>query len=177
VDRLAARTARFYLSLHADFDIAFTDIADRDAGLRQTVDGDSHAWLGADDYRRNIRFIATFVQTAHKRVVLWQIPLGNTRMRAMDNTKGHYQDNKVEWLLGDPSLAHLKSYRDSGVVALFFGGGGDGSTCACDAQRDGVTNPPPVNGNDAVSLSADDDGGFFRQHAAAYYAGHPLPVP
>ena len=46
-------------------------------------------------------FIGAFARTAGLRVVLWQIPLGNTKMRAENNTWEHYQDNKVEWLLGD----------------------------------------------------------------------------
>ena len=61
-------------------------------------------------------------------------------------------------------------WRDAGVVALLFGGGADGTTCACDAQGDGVTNPAAINGNTRLSLSADDDGGFFHERAAAYYA-------
>ena len=43
-----------------------------------------------------------FVDLTGKRIVLWQIPYGNTRMRAMNNTWNHYQDNRVEWLLDDP---------------------------------------------------------------------------
>jgi len=37
-----------------------------------------------------------------KRIVMWQIPLGNTKMRAQNNTTGHDQDNRPEWLLDDP---------------------------------------------------------------------------
>ena len=50
-------------------------------------------------------------------------------------------------------------------------------TCACDANRDGVTNPPPINGNDRLSLNADDDGGFFRDRAAHYYATGAMALP
>ena len=42
----------------------------------------------------------TFVRLAGIRMAAWQIPLGNTVMRAMNNTWGHYQDNRVQWLLG-----------------------------------------------------------------------------
>jgi hypothetical protein len=44
-----------------------------------------------------------------------------------------------------------------------FGGGADGTTCACDAHGDGVTDPSPINGNDRRSLTAGDDGGYFRE--------------
>jgi hypothetical protein len=72
---------------------------------------------------------------------------------------------------------HLTEYVDAGVIAFLFGRGADGVTCACDANKDGVTNPPPINGNALESLSADDDGGFFRWKARDYYAAGPLLLP
>jgi hypothetical protein len=63
------------------------------------------------------------------------------------------------------------------VVAFLFGGGAAGTTCACDAAKDGVTNPPPIDGNTRPSLSADDDGGFFRAKARAYYRRGALRLP
>jgi hypothetical protein len=109
-------------------------------------------------------------------VVLWQIPLGNTRMRAMDNSRNHYQDNRVEWLLVDPTRAHLGAYLDAGVLAFLFGPGIATATCACDAAGDGVTDPAPINGNTRPSLSADDDGGFFMARAAEYYRAGAIPL-
>jgi hypothetical protein len=177
VDALAARAAAFYTSLHAPFDVAFAEFGDRDAAFRELVYGDGGAsWWDSGDFDRHARFLGRFVALTGKRLVLWQIPLGNTRMRAMDNTWGHYQDNRVEWLLDDGSRAHLMRYVDAGVVALLFGGGADGTTCSCDAQHDGVTNPAPIGTNDRVSLSADDDGGFFRARAAAYYDAGAIPL-
>jgi len=105
---------------------------------------------------------------------MWQVPLGNTKMLAENNTWGHYQDNRPEWLLGDPGRVNLSAYKNAGVVAFLFGGGAAGTTCACDGQGDGVTNPAAINGNTGVSLSADDDGGYFRAHAKAYYAAGPM---
>ena len=90
---------------------------------------------------RYARFIKGYVADTGHRVVVWQIPLGNTKMRAMNDTWGHYQDNRAQWFLDDPGGTHLAMWRDAGVVALLFGGGADGTTCACDAQGDGVTNP------------------------------------
>ena len=85
---------------------------------------------------------------------MWQIPLGNTQMRAQNNTNGHYQDNRPEWLLDEPGRTHLTAYRDAGVVAFLFGGGAGGTTCACNAVNDGVTNPAPINGNTLASEAA-----------------------
>ena len=95
----------------------------------------------------------------------------------MNNTWNHYQDNKVEWLLDEPSRSHLDAYAKAGVIALLFGRGADGATCPCDANGDGVTNPAPINGNTRASLSADDDGGFFKDRANAYLRSGAMPLP
>ena len=107
-------------------------------------------------------------------MVAWQIPLGNTVMRAENNTWDHYQDNRVQWLLDPDSRAHLRAYVAAGFVGFLFGRGADGPACACDAAKDGVTNPAPIDGNDRASLSADDDGRFFAAQARASYQG-PSP--
>src|SRR5437667_445991 len=78
---------------------------------------------------------------AGKRIVMWQIPLGNTKMRTENNSTGHYQDNRPQWLLDDPARSHLAAYRDAGVVAFLFGRGSGGNTCAFNSENDGVTNP------------------------------------
>jgi hypothetical protein len=176
IDTLATRAGNFYKSLGANFDVIFSEFTDRDAAFKQIQYGDAAAWWDSGDFARHVRFLTTFVSVAQKRVVLWQIPLGNTKMRAMNNTWGHYQDNRPEWLLDDATRAHLDSYVQAGVIAFLFGGGAGGTTCACDAEGDGITNPPAINGNNTMSLSADDDGGFFRQKAAAYYAQGAMPL-
>ena len=64
-------------------------------------------------------------------MVLWQLPLGNT---FLDDTWGHYRDNRVQWWLGPGGRAHLRATRNAGVIGLLFGGGADGTTSA---QTDG----------------------------------------
>jgi len=200
VDTLASRAAAFYNSLGASFDIAFAEFSDRDSGFYQYVYGDSgRSWWDAEDFRRNVRFLTGFSAATHKRIVMWQIPLGNTRMRAENNTNDHYQDNRPEWLLDEPARSHLTAYRDAGVFAFLFGRGAGGPTCACDDNGDGVTNPAPINGNTMASeiaaagtppaqvtrgstptlvtpYAADDDGGFFRWKAWQYYQTGPLTL-
>jgi hypothetical protein len=177
VRELGLQGASYYQSLGANFDLVFHEFSDRDAAFKQYQYRDNgKSWWKQDDFNRNLLFLSTFVDSVQKRVVLWQIPFGNTRMRAMNNTWDHYQDNKVEWLLDDPSGANLDAYMRAGVIAFLFGRGADGATCACDAAKDGVTDPDPINGNDVPSVNADDDGGFFRQKAQAYYANGPLPL-
>jgi hypothetical protein len=173
----AAQSAAFYRSLHASFDVAFEDFSDRDAGFYEKVQGNANTWFTPADFHRHLLYGATFVKLTGLRMAAWQIPLGNTVMQAEDDTWGHYQDNRVQWLLGAGGRAHLRAYVNAGYVGFLFGGGADGTTCACDAQHDGVTNPAPINGNTKASLSADDDGGYFRAQARAYYRAGPLRLP
>ena len=173
----ASQSAAFYNSLHAKFDIAFEDFSDRDSGFYEKVQGNPNTWFAPGDFHRHLLYGATFVKLTGLRMVAWQIPLGNTVMRAEDDTWGHYQDNRVQWLLGAGARAHLRAYANAGYAGFLFGGGADGTTCACDARHDGVTNPTPINGNTKTSLSADDDGGYFRAQARAYYRAGALRLP
>ena len=170
VVQYATQSAQFYNALHAKFDVAFEDFSDRDAGFYEKQQNNPNTWFKPADFARHLLYGATFVKLTGLRMVAWQIPLGNTIMRAENNTWDHYQDNRVQWLLGAGSRAHLRAYVAAGYVAFLFGRGADGNTCACDAAKDGVTNPGPIDGNVRMSLSADDDGGYFKAQAKAYYA-------
>jgi hypothetical protein len=75
------------------------------------------------------------------------------------------------------SRAHLRAYAAAGYVGFFFGRGVDGNTCVCDAAHDGVTDPPPIDGNTRLSLSADDDGGYFKAQGGAYYRAEVIVLP
>ena len=173
----AAQSAAFYRALHARFDIAFEDFSDRDAGFYAKVEGNPNTWFHPADFHRHLLYAQTFVRLAGVRMVAWQIPLGNTVMRAMNNTWDHFQDNRVQWLLGAGSRARLRQYVAAGFAGFLFGRGADGATCACDAANDGVTNPAPIDGNTHPSLSADDDGGYFKAQARAYYRAGALALP
>jgi hypothetical protein len=173
----AAQSASFYRSLGVHFDVAFEDFSDRDAGFYEKVQGNPRTWFTPADFHRHLLYGQTFVRLAGIRMEAWQIPLGNTVMRAMNDTWGHYQDNRVQWLLGSNGRAHLRAYVRAGYVGFLFGGGADGTTCACDARHDGVTNPPPIDGNTRASLSADDDGGYFKSRVRSYYRAGALKLP
>jgi hypothetical protein len=95
----------------------------------------------------------------------------------MDNTLDHYQDNRSRWLLGPGSRPRLRAYVAAGFAGFLFGRGADGATCACDAAGDGVTNPAPIIGNTEQSVSADDDGGYFKRQSAAYYRAGAVGLP
>lgn len=177
VDALAARAATFYRSLGASFDVLFGEFADRTSGFAVAGGGDRSAWWNAADFRRHARFFGGVHAALARPVVLWQIPLGNTVMRSVNNTPGHFQDNRVEWLLSPRNgWGHLRTYRDAGVVALLFGAGQGGDTTTSDGAGDGVTNPAPINGNRRRAKRADDDGGYFRERARAYRKRGALKV-
>ncbi len=176
VDWIAKRAGWFYRSLRANFDTIFAEYTNSDAGYFQTVYHVPNTLWQAADYARQIRFLGDFHKAVKLPMVLWQIPVGNTLYRAENNTYGHYQDNRVQWLLGSGWQTHLRSYIGAGVVAALFGGGLPGSTCACDADNDGITNPAPIDGNTRTSLSSDDDGGYLKARVRAYYAAKPLAL-
>jgi len=161
----ARRSAAFYRALHARFDIAFEDFSDRDAGFSEQQQGNANTWFTLADFHRHLLYGATFVQAARVRMVAWQIPLGNT---FLDDTWGHYRDNRVQWLLGskagsdarpeDPAFgeggrAHLRAYAAAGYAGFLFGGGADGTT------------------------SAATDGGYFYARDRAYYARGAVRLP
>jgi hypothetical protein len=148
MDVLAARSAAFYESLHAHFDLVFNDVTDRDAGFYQDVEGNPNTWWGPADFARENRYIAGFTRATHTAVVLWQLPVGDTHL---NNTWEHYQDNRLQWWFGADSAAHLRATRDAGVIGLLFGGGATGTT------------------------TPQTDGGFFYRLARRYEA-HPLTL-
>ena len=160
VDAMAAQAAAFYRSLHADFDVTFTELSDRDAGYAQTVDHESGAWWHAVDFSRDLRFLAGYHRAVPKPIVMWQIPLGNTVSPLLDNTPFHYRDNKVQWFLGASGRGHLRAFARAGLVALLFGGGQSQDTDAGEASGDGRP----------------DDGGYFDARARAYYRAGALPL-
>jgi len=176
IDTLAARSVAFEQSTGASFDLVSTDPTDRDAGFYQAQYG-SNTWWDASDYDRFNEWDGDFVRGVGLRMMLWQTPVGNTKMRAMNNTWGHYQDNHVETWFGDGVSANQTALLNSGVIAVLFGGGATGCTAAADAMGDGVTNPAAINGNNTLSYSADDDGGYFKHQVNAYYAAGALSLP
>ena len=143
MDALAAKSAAFYASLGTRFDLVFNDVTDRDAGFYQHVEGNPNTWWGPGD-----AYLAGFTRRTRTHVVLWQLPLGNTML---NNTWGHYRDNRLQWWLDDPSGPHLRAIRGAGVIGLLFGGGAAGTT------------------------SDETDGGVFYRLARRYEA-HPLAL-
>ena len=76
------------------------------------------------------------------RVILDNVPVGNSVYRTLDDTDFHWRDSWVEWILGDDDFDNLIALRDAGVAGIVFGvdGGATTTTCPCDAAEDGVSN-------------------------------------
>jgi hypothetical protein len=182
VAQIAAKDAAFTTGL-GNWDLFFTDITDRDAAYYEYVlgDGGAHWWDATNqkypNFARLNTWAAAFTAAAHKRLVIWQIPIGNTIMDTCNNTKFHYQDNREQyWLSNYPSNQAISELAQAGVIGLLFGAGNSGTTQNYDAAGDGITNPAPIDGNDQVSVYSDDDGGLLRLNVGNYYRSGSLPL-
>ena len=180
---IAKQDAAFMTGL-GNWDLFFTDVSDRDAAYYQVVlgDGGAHWWDKTNqkypNFNRFNTWAAAFTAAAGKRLVIWQIPIGNTLMDTENNTNWHYQDNREEyWLQNYPTNQAMSALAKAGVIGLLFGAGSSGPTQNYDAAGDGITNPPPINGNTEVSTYPDDDGGLLRMNVGNYYRSGATPVP
>lgn len=181
VSAAAQHTANFYNQTGANFDMMFYDIADRDAALYSTWGGPSRWWdvnnKTYPNFNRFNQFSLAVTTTTGKRGMLWQVPTGNTLYRSLNNTKNHYQDNRVQYYLNDNGNQNLQDLANSGIIGILFGAGDGSSTGYNDSAGDGVTNPAPINGNNLTSVYPDDDGGHLRLQAKAYYNRGALALP
>jgi hypothetical protein len=179
VDSLAVRAANFYTSLGTSFDLVFTDPSDRDAGFKQYNYGDGGAsWWSDSDYA---------AQHSLRRAIQRRDREAGGPVAGPD---GQHEDARHEQQLGSlPGQPRRVVPRGSRAARISARSPTRVSSrsCSvearrsdlprCDSANDGVTDPPAINGNTRASLSADDDGGYFRSVAAAYYAGGALALP
>jgi hypothetical protein len=182
VAQIAKNDAAFMTGL-GNWDLFFTDVADRDAAYYQFVEGDggAHWWDATNqkypNFTRLNTWAAAFTSAAKKRLVIWQIPIGNTVMDTCNNTNFHYQDNREQyWLSNYPNNQAISELAQAGVIGLLFGAGNSGTTQNYDAAGDGITNPKAINGNSSVAAYPDDDGGLLRLHVGNYYRSGAVPL-
>ena len=182
---LASATGRFLRSLDrasGGWDLVFHDTVDRDAAMSAEMPGRRAWWDPSDqsvpDFARWLSYVHTLSVALDRRIVVWQVPLGNQRYRTMDNSPGHYQDTRAEYF-----LAHPDRLAAAGIAAVLFGPGIPDATWYTDARKDGITNPDPVTafGCDRCNIEtaqfADDDGGFLRIAVGAYYRNGSAALP
>jgi hypothetical protein len=158
------------------FDLLSIDIADRDAGQ-------TGVWWDPKDsalpnFKRFLTYVATLARETQRRLALWQVPIGNQVFAAENNTPGHYQDNKAQYILG-----HAPDFARAGIVMTLFGAGSVEGSHVNDARGDGVTNPAPISSfqcdrcNNQKSEYPDDDGGYLRLTVGQYYKNGAYPLP
>lgn len=154
------------------WDLVFTDVGDRDAALRGP-------WWAEKDFEDFRAWCSDLHRQTGLPLMIWRIPLGNTRMAACNNTPWHYMDNRAEYWLEDyPANRRLAEWTRAGVLGFLFGGGAIECTVHKDSAKDGVTNPEPIQGNKGErSAFPDDDGGYLRLRAGRYYGNGPHRIP
>jgi hypothetical protein len=100
----------------AQADLLVVEWSDRDAGS-----GLRPWWDDTDQTTprptRAILWENALSQTAQKRLLLWQVPVGNM---GLDNTCDHYQDNRAAY-----AFNHPRDLFDAGVIGVLFGGGAE----------------------------------------------------
>ncbi len=170
VEIWAAAFADSYATLGARFDYLDNIMTYAEAG------GQGPRYFADDRYfDRLLTWIAGISTATDTRVVLDNVPVGNSVYRTVDDTDYHYRDAWVEWILGTDDFTNLVALRDAGVVGVVFGVDVDlpSMTCPCDAAGDGVTN---AGSKGKESTSADDDGGYLAERLLAYAATGGLPL-
>jgi hypothetical protein len=165
-------------------ELLFNDPLDRDAGQYKALYGQNRWWdrlnVSFPNFTRWEQYLqAATVADANRPMLLWQVPLGNQYFDTENNTNGHYQDNRAEYIFG-----HVQELINVGIVGALFGAGNSGNTTYADSMGDGTTKPPAFCTTDGVSSGqicnshtsaiSDDDGGYVRMQGQAYYANPVL---
>ena len=135
-----------------EFDFMVTDPLDRDSDFYRLTMNQNRWWDAADSasinsqsFNRHIEYIRLFNQKSGKKFILWQIPLGNSNSKNVDNSNNNiagegYKDNRPEYFFGDGGngICHCRKYAEAGVYALLFGRGeGRQSNYVNDVYSDG----------------------------------------
>jgi hypothetical protein len=177
----ATRTAAYLNSLGPGFQLLFFSPSDRDSAYYQSQ-GSNRWWdfnnITLPNFNRMAEWTGAIIDQTQKRAMMWQVPNGNRVYRSENNSGGHWQDNRPEYFLNPTNgLAHIQQWADYGFLGMMFGAGVGSQSHYYDLNDDGITNPPPINGNDQMALYPDDDGGYVRLRAGTYLAGTPVPLP
>ena len=175
---LGREVGMFFSQLGAH-EVLFNDPLDRDAGQYKVQFGQNRWWdrlnVAFPNFTRWEQYLtATVSADGSKPMLLWQVPAGNQYFQSEDNSNGHFQDNRAEYIFG-----HVPELIQAGIVGAIFAPGNAGSTAWGDTMKDGVTNPPPICTSDGLSSGqicndhpssvSDDDGGYLRMMGQAYY--------
>jgi hypothetical protein len=126
------------------YDLIFNDVLDRDASYYKYVLIAPNYWwdrqnISFPNFIRWESYIGGVHNTVGLPIIVWQIPEGNQYFDTVNNTNGHYQDNRAEYFIGnylDSTLPnHLQELQNAGITGLLFGQGNAGSTAHYDLNR------------------------------------------
>jgi hypothetical protein len=175
-DKVAAFLARAGIAGNPSgitpWDVVFNDVADHDSGYSGIWWDKTNAVF--PDFARWLAFMGRLHADTGLPLVEWQVPVGNQYFDTMNDTAGHYQDNRAEYF-----IAHPDQLTAAGIVAVLFGKANANQTDYTDDVADGVTNPAPISTwqcnlcNNHISSVSDDDGGYLRMAVGAYYRTFP----
>ncbi len=182
VNGLAAQTASFLKTEGlagtpagvSTFDVVSNDIADHDSGQ-------SGNWWDPTNqtfpnFNRYLQYVSALSTYTGRGILMWQVPVGNQYFDTENNSQGHTQDNKAQYI-----VSHIADFAHAGVIGVLFGAG-NGGTGVQDGQGDGVTNPAPISTyqcnlcNNHKSMYPDDDGGYLRIFLGQYYRNGVYPL-
>jgi hypothetical protein len=180
---LAQKEASFLLSAGisnnpngiSHWDMLSNDVADHDSAQSGIWWDRTNADL--PNFARYLQFISALTADAGLHVMMWQVPDGNQYFDTENNSTGHTQDNRAEYILG-----HIANFVQAGIIGVLFGPG-NGGTEYTDARNDGTTNPTPISTyqcnqcNTHQSQYPDDDGGYLRIFVGQYYQSGTYPLP
>jgi hypothetical protein len=170
---------------HSTYDLLFNDVSNKDAAHYTYALGKPRFWdqdnVAFPNFHRWQAYVKAVTTRTARKAVVWQVPIGNQLYATANNSRGHWQDNRVEYFFD-----HVAELRDAGLVGMLFGTTQQDATTYWDSMADGVTNPAPVCTSDGwssgkvvcssrLSAVADDDGGYLRARIQEYYRA-PLPL-
>lgn len=161
VDKVYAFLAPFGLASNvtgATWDVLVGDPLDRDADYYRIVLGQDRWWDASDSaplttksFNRYAEWLRLWNRKASRRWVLWQIPLGNSNHRNVNNdgsSRAGYKDNRPEYFFAS-GTAHMAKFAEAGVIALLFGAGAGGQSSY---QNDTYTDGQPFMKNKAGAI-------------------------
>jgi hypothetical protein len=186
----------------SNWDLLFLDPADGDAALYQVngldAGGTTHWWdptnVTQPTFDRYRDWVDALSGATSLRCMLWQMPIGNKVYKTLNNTHGHYQDNRAEYFLNPTNgTANICDWAAHGVIGILWGRGsiipvgaaftvGTGGpdywyiswgTDYSGGTQDNITNAGPTGVNATL---ADDDGGYLRSRLPSYFSA-PCVLP
>ena len=175
VASVAARDAQFLRTAGlsgnpsgvSSFDLVSADIADRDSAQSGTWWDPTNKAL--PNFSRYLTYATALSSGVGRSLMLWQVPVGNQYYDTENNSQGHTQDNKAQYI-----LSHIADFARAGFIGTLFGPGQRRHQRAGYQKRrrdqSGADLDLPVQSvQQPHQQLRDDDGGYLRINLGQYY--------